>query len=119
LREFLTIDEVSEYLGIKKSSLYSKVERKEIPHYRLGSLLRFKKCDIDSWMEKSKVEPLDFRKHTRGILRGTRSNTTDIHTLVSKTIAEAKAIHYTPVKGKPDRIRGLGKEVDHEKQRSL
>ncbi len=82
-----TIDEVSEYLGIKKSSLYSKVERKEIPHYRLGSLLRFKKCDIDSWMEKSKVEPLDFRKRTRGILRGTGSNTTDIRTQVSKTIA--------------------------------
>ncbi len=40
LREFLAVEELSRYLGIKKSNLYSKVERKEIPHYRVGRLIK-------------------------------------------------------------------------------
>jgi excisionase family DNA binding protein len=111
LKEILNVDELSEYLGIKKSSLYSKVERKEIPFYKIGHLVRFKRSDIDLWMEKSKVETLDLQERTKKILRGTCNCTADINTLVKETIAEAKAIHYTPTKGKPDRIRGLGKEV--------
>ena len=111
MKEILNIDELSEHLGIKKSSLYSKVERKEIPYYKIGHLVRFKKSDIDAWMEGSKVETLDLQKRAKRILRGTGNYTTDIDTLVKKTIAEAKAIHYTPIKGKPDRIRGLRKEV--------
>ncbi len=40
LREFLAVEELSRYLGIKKSNLYSKVERKEIAHYRVGRLIK-------------------------------------------------------------------------------
>ena len=41
-RKYLNIDELSQYLGLKKSLLYSYVEAGEIPHYRIGRLLRFK-----------------------------------------------------------------------------
>ena len=37
-KKFLNIDELSQYLGIKKSNLYSRVERKEIPFYRWGRM---------------------------------------------------------------------------------
>ncbi|NLW36664.1 MAG: helix-turn-helix domain-containing protein, partial [Syntrophorhabdus aromaticivorans] len=40
-REYLTIQQVADYLSIKPSSLYSKIA--EIPHYRIGRLLRFRK----------------------------------------------------------------------------
>ena len=62
MKEILNIDELSEYLSIKKSSLYSKVEMKEIPFYRIGRLLRFKKAEIDHWLEKSRVAPSHIRK---------------------------------------------------------
>jgi excisionase family DNA binding protein len=115
LKEFWDINELSQYLQIKKSSLYSRVERKDIPFYRIGHLIRFKKSDIDLWVEKTKSEPLDIGGRTKKILRGTGKSTTDIDTLVRKSIAEVKGIHYTPIKGKPDRtFRGLGKEVKHE-----
>jgi excisionase family DNA binding protein len=113
LKEFLTIDEVSEYLGIKKSSLYTKVERREIPYYKVGRLVRFKKSDIDPWMEKFKSEPLDLDAKARGILKGMGKQRTDIDALVNRSIAEAKGINYTRSQGKSDRIRGLRKEVDH------
>ena len=111
MKEILNIDELSEYLRIKKSSLYSKVEKKEIPYYKIGHLVRFKKSDIDAWMEGSKVETLVLQERAKRILRGTGNSKKDISPLVKETIAEAKAIHYTPTKGKPDRIRGLRKEV--------
>ncbi len=111
MEEILNIYEVSKIVKIKKSSLYSKVARREIPHYKIGHLLRFKRSEIDLWVEESKVEALHLQKRARKILRGIGNYTTNIDTLVKETIAEAKAIHYTPTKGKPDRIRGLGKEV--------
>ncbi len=113
MKEFLTIEEVSEYLGIKKSSLYAKVERKEIPYYKVGRLIRFKKSDIDPWMEKFKTEPLDLHAKAREILKSVSKNSIDIDTLVNKSIAEAKGMNYTARLGKSDRIRGLRKEVDH------
>jgi excisionase family DNA binding protein len=112
LKEFLTIDEVSEYLGIKKSSLYAKVERKEIPYYKVGRLVRFKKSDIDPWMEKFKSEPLDLRAKARGVLKGLGKESLNIDAFVNRTIAEAKGMNYTPNLGRSDRIKGLRKEVE-------
>ena len=48
---YLNIDELSQYLGVKKSNLYFKVERREIPFYRLGRLIFFKKDEIDAFMD--------------------------------------------------------------------
>ena len=112
MKEFFTIDEVSEYLGIKKSSLYAKVERKEIPYYKVGRLVRFKKSDIDPWMEKFKSEPLDLHAKAREILKSVSKNSIDIDSLVNKSIAEAKGMNYTPKLGRSDRITGLRKEVE-------
>ncbi|MEI9475071.1 MAG: helix-turn-helix domain-containing protein [Deltaproteobacteria bacterium] len=112
LREFLTIDEVSECLGIKKSSLYGKVERKQIPFYKIGHLLRFKKSDIDSWAEKLKSEPVDLKKETKKRVPGSSRAMAEIKSMVGKAIAEVKGMPYNPNQGKPDRtFRGLGKEV--------
>jgi excisionase family DNA binding protein len=111
LKEILNVDELSEYLGIKKSSLYSKVERKEIPHYKIGHLVRFKRSDIDLWMEKSKVETLDLQERAKKNLRRAGNYTTDIDTLVKETVAEVRGNEYTSSHGKPDRIRGLREEV--------
>ncbi len=40
---FLTLDEASTYLGVRKSNLYSKIERREIPHYRVGRPIEFRR----------------------------------------------------------------------------
>ena len=112
MKEILNIDELSEYLGIKKSSLYSKVERKEIPFYRIGRLVRFKKAEIDLWMEKSRVSPIPPQKEAKPILPGIGDKKI-VDKFVQKAIAGARSPDYTLVKGRPHRIRvrGLGKEV--------
>lgn len=52
---YLTIDEVSAYLSLKPKTLYALVESGEIPHYRISDLIRFKKDEIEAWMEGNRV----------------------------------------------------------------
>ena len=54
-QEYLKIEDISVYLNIKSKTLYAMVESRDIPHYRIGRLIRFKKEDVDSWMEAKKV----------------------------------------------------------------
>ena len=53
--EYLKIEDISAYLNIKSKTLYAMVESGDIPHYRIGRLIRFKREDVDLWMEAKKV----------------------------------------------------------------
>jgi excisionase family DNA binding protein len=112
LREFLTIDELSEYLAIKRSTLYSMVESGLLPHYRIGRLIRFKRDDVDRWMESHRKEGSDTEKKVKVILRAISRPSVDVDHLVKKSIEEIRGSGYTVSYGKPDRIKGLGKEVE-------
>ncbi len=111
MKEFMPVDELSQYLGIKKSSLYSLVEKREIPHYKIGRLVRFKKSEIDAWMEGHRKECADISRAARKVLRAARTPIRDINTVVKKAIEQSKRIDYTASHGKPDQVKGLGKEV--------
>ena len=50
MEELWDIRRVSQYLGIKRSTLYAMIERREIPHYRIGRLARFRQAEIDAWL---------------------------------------------------------------------
>jgi excisionase family DNA binding protein len=49
---------VAEYLGFSPSTIYEKVQTKDIPHVRIGNSLRFPKAVIDRWLEESTIHPL-------------------------------------------------------------
>ncbi len=102
MKEFLTIDEVAEYLAIKRSSLYSMVEEKEIPHYRIGRLIRFRKADIDAWLETVKSEPVNLERETRRILSSVAAR---------KPLDDRNCRVYNSKLGRPDRVKDLGKEA--------
>jgi len=110
-REFLSIADISKYLCMKRSTLYLKVKKQEIPFYRFGRLIRFKRIEIDRWTEEFKFEAGDSNlkraKYSGSISRGCP----DIDRIVKKTIDDIKHPKYTYNYGKPDRIKGLGKEV--------
>jgi excisionase family DNA binding protein len=55
---WLTVKELSAYLNLKKKTVYRLVETGQIPHYRINTLIRFKKEEIDSWMASKKAKPL-------------------------------------------------------------
>jgi excisionase family DNA binding protein len=112
-KEFLDIQDLSECLSIKRSTLYVKVESGEIPHYKVGRLIRFKKSDLDAWIESHRRERIDLDKKAKEILKTTTRPGIDIDNLVKKSIEESKKRRYNSFHGKPDRIRGLRKEVEN------
>jgi excisionase family DNA binding protein len=102
---FLSIEEVSQYLNIKLKTLYSRVP--EIPHYRVGRLIRFKKEDIDQWMESKREETAPALK-TRVVRRSASMHPVD--DILRRAIDEVRGSSYNSPCGKSDRIKGLRKE---------
>ena len=90
MKEYMVIEELSEYLGIKKSTLYAKVASKQIPHYKIDRLVRFKKTEIDRWMEGLRREPIDTRKKAEGFFKSLNNKNIDINRLVRKSIETVK-----------------------------
>jgi len=52
---WLSVDEVAEYLGIKRGTVYKWVERYGLPVRKIGRLLKFRKSEIDEWLDGFKV----------------------------------------------------------------
>jgi excisionase family DNA binding protein len=56
--EVLTIEELSDYLKISKSSLYKLVQDGNLPGLKIGRHWRFQKAVIDQWMKDKTNLPL-------------------------------------------------------------
>ncbi len=50
--KFFSIDEVSRYLNIPKSTIYKLSQRKEIPSLKIGKQVRFRKTSLDKWLNE-------------------------------------------------------------------
>ena len=112
MKKFFTIDELSDYLNIKKSTLYSMVESGKLPHYRIGRLIRFKQDDVDVWLEGHKRKSINEDGKARGALKAINRRKVDIDSIVKKSVEEIKGLKYTFPNGRPDQIKGLRKEVE-------
>lgn len=98
-KEFLDIHELSEYLGIKKSTLYSKVESGEIPHFKVGRLIRFRKSEVEKWMESHRVEKIIYKEKTKRVVKSVGKSKTDIDRIIKNAIDESKGLRYNSVLG--------------------
>jgi len=108
---FWDIQDLSHYLKVKVKTLYAMLQ--EIPHYRIGKLIRFKKVEIDAWMDSRRAAQEDktWQKVER---KPTAAANLHIDKLIRNAIDQAKEAGYNPNHGKSDLIKGLmGKEVDH------
>lgn len=50
--DILTLDELSGYLKLPKSTLYKMSERCNIPSFKAGRQIRFRKTAIDKWISE-------------------------------------------------------------------
>lgn len=58
---FLTSSEAAKMLRVKKSTLYSWVYQKKIPHRKHGRLLVFSEVDLRKWSEQQSVGVIEER----------------------------------------------------------
>lgn len=52
--DILTIREVSEYLKLAEKTTYRLAAEGKIPAFKVGGSWRFRKSEIDSWIESQK-----------------------------------------------------------------
>lgn len=48
--------EVAAYLKMGKSAVYKLTMNRQLPHYKMGKILYFRKEEIDDWINKGKVK---------------------------------------------------------------
>jgi excisionase family DNA binding protein len=56
-----TVKTLAEYLQVSQQWVYERIQHNEIPHIKLGKFPRFKKSDINHWLDTLKIpasEPL-------------------------------------------------------------
>ena len=51
----LTIKEVAEMTRLSVSHIYALVSKTEIPHFKIGSAVRFAETDITNWLRSKRV----------------------------------------------------------------
>ena len=114
--KLLTISEISLYLSIKQKTIYTKVEAGEIPHYRIGRLVRFRLDEIDAWLGdcRSKNRQAAEQQKPGSRRRKSSKRSTDLFSkIITKTIDEETDKYYSPRHGKSDRIEGPKQEVEN------
>ena len=55
-RQWMSVQEVAEYLGLRPSTIYQYIGERRIPYYKKGHLVRFREEEIDKWMAASRVK---------------------------------------------------------------
>ncbi len=52
---WLSVDEIAGYLGVKRDTIYTWIERKIKPAHKVGSLWKFRRDEIDEWFRAGKA----------------------------------------------------------------
>ena len=102
----VTIKEVSRFLSVKESTLYSWVNKGSIPAHKINGLIRFDMDEIEEWVKRSRQESHKATPHAIKV-----SNNQDIDNIIKKAIDSVTSNRYNPSNGKPGPRQGLRKEV--------
>jgi len=57
-KRYLGIEELSQYLGLTKGTLYVWVCQKRIPYLKIGKLLKFDTIELEQWLKDKRVKEL-------------------------------------------------------------
>lgn len=57
--EILTLPEVAQLLKVAEKTVYTMAQRGEIPAFKVRGQWRFKRVDIDRWIEQQKKASRD------------------------------------------------------------
>ena len=53
--EIMNLSQAATYMSLSKSTMYKHTSTREIPHFKRGKRVYFKKTDLDEWLTKNKI----------------------------------------------------------------
>src|SRR5262249_8323386 len=48
---WLSVDELAEYLGIKRDTVYKWINRRSVPGHKAGRLWKLRRDEVDAWVK--------------------------------------------------------------------
>lgn len=57
-KRYLGIEELSQYLGFTKGTLYVWVCQRRIPYLKVGKLLKFDIIEIENWLKDKRIKDI-------------------------------------------------------------
>jgi excisionase family DNA binding protein len=57
-KAFFTPDELAEFLAVSRATVYRLAGRRQLPFNKLGGVLRFRRKDIERYLDEERVEPI-------------------------------------------------------------
>ena len=52
---WLSVEEIGEYLGVKRDTIYKWITRHNMPAHRVGKLWKFRTKEVDHWIHSGKA----------------------------------------------------------------
>lgn len=59
ITEVLNLNQAAEYVSLSKSAIYKKTSERNIPHFKKGKKLYFKRRELDNWLTSMKISTKD------------------------------------------------------------
>ncbi len=56
---WLSVEEIAEYLGVSKDTVYEWISKRELPAHRVGRFWKLKADEVDSWVRTGKAAEVD------------------------------------------------------------
>ena len=47
---WFSVDEIAEYLGVSRDTVYAWLNKREMPGHKVGRLWEFKRVEVDAWV---------------------------------------------------------------------
>ena len=55
VNRWLSVDEIANYLGVKRDTVYKWIERKKLPAHKVGRLWKFQVSEVNDWVRAGKA----------------------------------------------------------------
>ena len=60
---WLSVDEIGEYLGVKRDTVYKWINDKGMPAHKIGRLWKFKIFQVDAWVEAASAQQIEMNNN--------------------------------------------------------
>ncbi len=68
---WLSVEEIADYLGVKRDTLYKWITRRALPAHKAGRLWKFQRDEVDRWVRDGGVSPAKDSSSASGPADGT------------------------------------------------
>lgn len=52
---WLSIEEIGDYLGLKRDSIYKMINERQMPSHKIGRSWKFKRDEVDEWVKSGQA----------------------------------------------------------------